>query len=130
MKQKKAKMTDKQAAFVREYLIDSNGTQAAIRAGYKENSANEQAARLLTKDSIRQAVEAGLKKKTKKCELTAEKVLKDLESLKKGAKKAKQFAAAIRASELQGKHLQMFVDKLDITGDLTVETGIRRKFDK
>ena len=27
-------LTAKQAAFVREYLIDSNGTQAAIRAGY------------------------------------------------------------------------------------------------
>ena len=32
-------MTPKQAAFVNEYLVDFNATQAAIRAGYSERSA-------------------------------------------------------------------------------------------
>lgn len=35
-------MTEKQLRFVKEYLIDLNGTQAAIRAGYSPNTANEQ----------------------------------------------------------------------------------------
>ena len=39
-------LTDKQEAFVREYLIDCNGTRAAIRAGYSRKTANEQAVRL------------------------------------------------------------------------------------
>lgn len=43
--------------FVLEYLKDFNATQAAIRAKYSKNSANEQAARLLAKDSIQKAVE-------------------------------------------------------------------------
>ena len=34
-----AKMTDKQGRFVEEYCVDFNATQAAIRAGYSENSA-------------------------------------------------------------------------------------------
>lgn len=34
----KIKLTDKQQRFVEEYLIDLNATQAAIRAGYSEQS--------------------------------------------------------------------------------------------
>ena len=34
------KLTEKQKAFVKEYVIDFNGTQAAIRAGYSAKTAN------------------------------------------------------------------------------------------
>jgi phage terminase small subunit len=47
------KLTAKQEMFCREYLIDLNGTQAAIRAGYSENAANEIAAENLAKPSIK-----------------------------------------------------------------------------
>ena len=40
-------LTRKQHAFVREYLLDKNGTQAAIRAGYSAPTAAEQAYDLL-----------------------------------------------------------------------------------
>lgn len=50
-------LTDKQKKFCEEYLIDLNATQAAIRAGYSENTANEQGARLLAKVSISQYVQ-------------------------------------------------------------------------
>jgi phage terminase small subunit len=49
-------LTDKQAKFVDEYLIDFNATQAAIRAGYAKNSAKQQGSRLLTNDDIRNEV--------------------------------------------------------------------------
>ena len=39
--------------FVREYLIDLNGTQAAIRVGYKEQTAPSAASRLLRKPEVR-----------------------------------------------------------------------------
>ena len=32
------KLTDKQKQFVEEYLVDLNATQAAIRAGYSEQT--------------------------------------------------------------------------------------------
>lgn len=38
--------------FCREYLIDLNGTQAAIRAGYKKRSAASQASTLLRNPNI------------------------------------------------------------------------------
>lgn len=55
-------LSPKERAFVREYLLDENGKQAAIRAGYAPNSAEVQASRLLSKDKVWAAVEAGLKK--------------------------------------------------------------------
>ncbi len=38
-----AKLTLKQQCFVDEYLIDLNGTQAAIRSGYSPKAAEQQA---------------------------------------------------------------------------------------
>ncbi|ENH5964863.1 terminase small subunit [Escherichia coli] len=51
-----AKLTDKQELFAREYLKDLNGTQAAIRAGYSEKTANEQASRLLANVNVQKFV--------------------------------------------------------------------------
>ena len=49
-------LTPKQQRFVDELLIDDNGAQAAIRAGYSKKTAKESAARLLTKLNIVSAV--------------------------------------------------------------------------
>lgn len=45
-----------QERFCSEYVIDYNGTQAAIRAGYSEKSARQQASRLLAIPEIRARV--------------------------------------------------------------------------
>ena len=46
-------LTIRQTRFVDEYLIDYNGTQAAIRAGYSKMAAKEQASRLLTNANVK-----------------------------------------------------------------------------
>jgi len=46
-KEKEQKLTDKQQRFIEEYLVDSNATQAAIRAGYASESAYAEGSRLL-----------------------------------------------------------------------------------
>lgn len=51
-----AELSAKQKKFIVEYLKDNNATQAAIRAGYSEKTANEQAARLLANVSIAQEI--------------------------------------------------------------------------
>jgi phage terminase small subunit len=43
----KAKLTTKQSQFVKEYCIDFNATQAAIRVGYSKKTAYSQGQRLL-----------------------------------------------------------------------------------
>lgn len=49
-------LTPRQQAFVEEYLVDLNGAQAAIRAGYSAKAAKEQAARLLTDANVSAAI--------------------------------------------------------------------------
>lgn len=44
-------------AFAAEYVIDHNGTRAAIAAGYSERTAESQASRLLTKAKVRKYVD-------------------------------------------------------------------------
>lgn len=68
-------LTPKQQAFVNEYLIDLNGTQAAIRAGYSPKTANEQAARLLAKANVKAAVEEAKKERQKRVHVDQDYVL-------------------------------------------------------
>jgi len=49
-------LTDKQEMFCREYLIDLNATQAAIRAGYSAKAANVQGAQNLSKINIQNRI--------------------------------------------------------------------------
>lgn len=51
-----SKLTGKQEKFVEEYLIDFNGRQAAIRAGYSEAAASETAYENLRKPHIIEAL--------------------------------------------------------------------------
>lgn len=98
----KPELTDRQAAFVREYGVDKNGTQAAIRAGYSKRTANEQAARLLAKVSVRAAVDALL---AKSAEVTETNTAWVRNRLKEEATDMNDGSSAsrVRAVELIGK---------------------------
>lgn len=50
-------LTDKERRFVEEYLIDLNGKQAAIRAGYSVKSAKVLASTVMAKHIVRKAIE-------------------------------------------------------------------------
>ncbi|MCM1128968.1 MAG: terminase small subunit [Alistipes senegalensis] len=72
----KAKLKDKEEFFVREYLVDLNATQAAIRAGYTAKSASSVASKLLAKPHIREAVEQQLSERARKLGIDADELLK------------------------------------------------------
>ena len=73
-----AELTAKQKRFCDEYLIDLNATQAAIRAGYSERTANEQGARLLAKVSVQNYIKERKQKRIERTEITQDMVLKEL----------------------------------------------------
>ena len=52
-----AKLTAKQEMFCREYLIDLNATQAAIRAGYSETSARQVGSDNMSKHVIQELIQ-------------------------------------------------------------------------
>jgi phage terminase small subunit len=77
-------LTLKQERFCREYLKNGfNGTQAAISAGYSQKTANEQAARLLAKVSIKEFIQKAKKEIDDKDIMTATEILKELSIIAK-----------------------------------------------
>lgn len=71
-------MTPKQETFVREYLIDLNATQAAIRAGYSKRTAYAISEENLRKPDIAAAVAAAQADRAARTEVTADRVLQEL----------------------------------------------------
>ncbi len=67
-------LTPKQQRFVEEYLVDLNATQAAIRTGYSEKTACEQASRLLANVKVSAAVAEARKRLADKSGITLERV--------------------------------------------------------
>lgn len=71
-------ITRKQQRFVDEYLLDLNATQAAIRAGYSEKSANINGPRLLVNACIQDAIMAAQDKRAARVQIDADYVLRRL----------------------------------------------------
>jgi len=68
-------LNEKQKRFTEEYIVDLNGKQAAIRAGYSEKTAENQASRLLRKDKVKEYLAELTKERASKVGLSAEYVL-------------------------------------------------------
>jgi phage terminase small subunit len=76
-----SKLTKKQEAFVREYAIDWNATQAAIRAGYKPHAAEVQGSKMLSIPKIQAALSSVNQQIAKKHELTTDRMVIEYKSL-------------------------------------------------
>jgi len=74
-------LTPKQARFVEEYLIDLNGKQAAVRAGYAAKAAEVQASRLLRNAKVRVALEDAMLARSKRTAVNADRVLTEFARL-------------------------------------------------
>ncbi len=67
--------------FCREYIIDLNGTRAAIAAGYAKKGAHVTASRMLSNPKVQARLAELMKEKADKLDLSAEKVLGELSRL-------------------------------------------------
>lgn len=150
------KLSAKQERFCREYIIDLNATQAAIRAGYSARSANSMAARLIVKDSIQKKIRELQNERAAKLEVSAAAVVRELARLaffdpgtvvrvlpggvleitptdqltddqRRAVAAVSQsdgstrirFADKLRALELLGKHLGLFVERQEVVSRVT-----------
>ena len=75
-------LNDKQKQFCEEYIIDLNGTQAAIRAGYSSKTANEQAAQLLAKLSIQKYICELKNKRSERVKYSQDELMRDILEVK------------------------------------------------
>lgn len=119
------KLTPRQAAFVKEYLVDLNATRAAKEAGYSAKTAHSAGPRLLAHVDVAAAIKSALDKRAAKLELTADGVLRDLVRLSEAAEQAKDWGPAIKARELLGKHLKLFTDKVEHSGDQAITVVVQ-----
>ena len=141
------KLTPKQMRFVDEWLIDFNGKQAAIRAGYSAKTAEATAARLLRNVKVQAEISRRQKDLQRRTEVTQDRVVKELacvafadasvvcvtdfDNLTEDQRAAIQgikptnfgweikLCDKIKALELLGRHIGMFNDKLDIKATVT-----------
>lgn len=113
-------LTAKQAAFVRWYTTPGdtmyNGTESCRRAQYSGSDATlaQQAWENLRKPKIARAARRIINEMYKANDITAERVLADIEMTRLLALQAGRFTDALKASELHGKYLKMFADKLEV----------------
>lgn len=112
-----ANLTPKQQRFVEEYLIDLNATQAAIRAGYSEKTAQEQSSRLLSNVMVQEAVQKAKNKLSERTELTVDMVVQGLLKEAQDYAEGSTQSARVSAWAHLGKHLGMFKDKIEHSGD-------------
>ena len=77
-----SELEEKQKMFCKEYLVDFNGTQAAIRAGYSKKTANEQASRLLTKVNVQTYLKKLIEKRNERTNITQDDVVADIIKVK------------------------------------------------
>lgn len=116
----------KQQRFVEEYLKDLNATQAAIRAGYSERTARQMAAENLAKPDIASAIQAKRAEISERVGRTVADVLADIGRVKEdamqpvtdpdtGVQAMLDHKAALKALELEGKHLGAFEDRVTHT---------------
>lgn len=129
------KLSAKQERFCEEYIIDYNGTKAAIRAGYSENSAAAQASRLLKNENVSARVrELQEKYNLEHCYAEKERILSeawDVLRIAKAAKPVMEWDSAKHAYVESGEYCidgktatrtLEFISKL--TGNMTEKVAV------
>lgn len=121
------KLTDKQEVFCLEYIIDLNATQAAIRAGYSEKTAQRIGSENLSKPLIQARIAELMQARIEKTKIDAVYVLEmSNELLKRCMVEGEEFNAtgAGKALDLIGKHIdvQAFNEKKTVEGNLVIKT--------
>lgn len=127
-------LTAKQAQFVREYMVDFNAAQAAIRAGYSVKSAPFVGYENLNKPYIAAEIDKLKKERADAADLKAEWVINNLIEVAERCMQSEPVrdkegnptgeytfnaAGANKALELLGKYKNLFTDKVVIDGKVS-----------
>ena len=139
------KTTERQRRFVDYYLELGNQVQAAIRAGYSERYARDQAFKILEMPAVKEYYEDRLQEIESKRVADAEEVMEYLTSVMRGeeteemivvegcgngyseARKINKSIGAkdrLKAAELIGKRYMMFTDKVELNADMELNVTI------
>ena len=114
------RLTQKQIRFVREYAIHGNGAEAVRRAGYSTKSKDvvyQQASENLRKPQVKSALTQEIARVG--LNITPARVQRRLDEISHASQEAGQFGPAVRAEELLGKSIGMWIDQsIQLSGAL------------
>jgi phage terminase small subunit len=133
-------LTEKQKRFADYYIETGNATESARRAGYSLKTARVIGGENLLKPAIRAYIDEQLAQKDNERIASADEVLQLLTSIARGeieedvlkgigggeqvlVKKELDGKDRLKAAELLGKRYGLFVEKLDIKGEVVVFKG-------
>lgn len=138
------KPTQKQNAFLNEYLIDLNSTQSAIRAGYKPKRAKEMGYRLIHNSTLTPILQKKLDEREKKTGISSAFVLNSLKDIAERCMQRQEVLdstgkptgvykfdsnGANRSLELLGKHLKLFTERIE-TQNLNINSDVTKLTDQ
>ena len=118
------KLNAKQRKFCEEYVKDNNGAKAAIKAGYGERSARSKASQLLTIVNVRGYIDELKAEMLKQCQIEAHAVLEML--LREAQDLDNPGSTRVQAQIALGKHIGLFTDKVEHSGDTEAPRVIKR----
>ena len=139
------KTTERQRRFVDYYVELGNQVQAAIRAGYSERYARDQAFKILEMPAVKEYYEDRLQEIESKRVANVKEVMEYLTSVMRGeeteemivvegcgngyseARKINKSIGAkdrLKAAELIGKRYMMFTDKVELDSDMNLNITI------
>ncbi|MBK7791580.1 MAG: terminase small subunit [Betaproteobacteria bacterium] len=105
-------MTPRQHRFVSEYLVDRDGADAAVRAGYSVRSAKQIAYQPLAKPDVAEGVQSGEARVAAMTELTRERVLTGLREAVALARERQEPTAMITAWREIGKLIGAYAPRV------------------
>ena len=135
------KLTIKQKKFADEYIISGNATESAIKAGYSERYAGQNADKLLKNTNVKAYIDERMQKLEDKAIAKQDEILRYLTSVMRGESKSAVVVVEgtgegcsdarvvykppdekerTKAAELLGKRHSLWTEKLDIEGGLTI----------
>lgn len=124
-------LTEKQKAFVREYLVDLNATAAAKRAGYSEKTAYSVGNENLTKPEISKAIQKAMQERQERTQVTQDMVVQEISKVafKDAADFAEselKYANKLKALEMLAKHLGLYTENASLPKDEIHEDGLSK----
>ncbi len=114
-------LTPRQQRFCELFIQCDSATEACLKAGYSEKGADRQASRLLRNVGVMAEITRRREAASKRAEIDEDAVLKMLLEDREAARAAKQYGPAVRAAELLGRKMGMFIDKR-IVGEIREHT--------
>ena len=138
-------LNHKQKQFYKEWLIDANATQAAIRAGYSKKTAYSQGQRLLKNVEGQEYLAELMAKKESELIASQDEVLKYLTSVMRGKSQSTEIVVEgigdgcseartvlkepsekerLKAAELLGRRYGVYTDKIETDVDMELNITV------